>query len=60
MTFGQDWGWGSSPEESAQILDRYLDLGGNFIDTANVYTKGHSEKSSAIILERRPVSDKKP
>ena len=44
MTFGQDWGWGSSPEESARILNRYLDLGGNFIDTANVYTKGHSEK----------------
>jgi len=48
MTFGQDWGWGSAPEESARILDRYLDLGGNFIDTANVYTKGHSE---AIIGE---------
>lgn len=44
MTFGQDWGWGSSPEDSARILDRYLDLGGNFIDTANLYTKGHSEK----------------
>jgi aryl-alcohol dehydrogenase-like predicted oxidoreductase len=44
MTFGQDWGWGSTPEESARVLDRYLDLGGNFIDTANVYTKGHSEK----------------
>jgi aryl-alcohol dehydrogenase-like predicted oxidoreductase len=44
MTFGQDWGWGSSPEDSTRILDRYLDLGGNFIDTANLYTKGHSEK----------------
>jgi aryl-alcohol dehydrogenase-like predicted oxidoreductase len=44
MTFGQDWGWGSSPEDSARILDRYLELGGNFIDTANLYTKGHSEK----------------
>lgn len=44
MTFGQDWGWGSAPEESAGILDRYLDVGGNFIDTANLYTKGHSEK----------------
>lgn len=43
MTFGQDWGWGASPEESARILDRYVELGGNFIDTANVYTKGHSE-----------------
>jgi aryl-alcohol dehydrogenase-like predicted oxidoreductase len=44
MTFGQDWGWGASAEDSARILDRYVDLGGNFIDTANVYTKGHSEK----------------
>jgi aryl-alcohol dehydrogenase-like predicted oxidoreductase len=44
MTFGQDWGWGSSPEDSTRILDRYLDRGGNFIDTANLYTKGHSEK----------------
>jgi aryl-alcohol dehydrogenase-like predicted oxidoreductase len=44
MTFGQDWGWGSPPEDSARILDRYLELGGNFIDTANIYTKGHSEK----------------
>jgi aryl-alcohol dehydrogenase-like predicted oxidoreductase len=44
MTFGQEWGWGSSPEESTGILDRYLELGGNFIDTANVYTKGHAEQ----------------
>ena len=44
MTFGQDWGWGSNVEDSQRVLDRYLDLGGNFIDTANVYTKGHSEK----------------
>ncbi len=44
MTFGQDWGWGATPEDSAGILDRFLDRGGNFIDTANVYTKGHSEK----------------
>jgi aryl-alcohol dehydrogenase-like predicted oxidoreductase len=44
MTFGQDWGWGSSVEESQRVLDRYLELGGNFLDTANVYTKGHSEK----------------
>jgi aryl-alcohol dehydrogenase-like predicted oxidoreductase len=43
MTFGDDWGWGSTPTESAAILGRYLARGGNFIDTANVYTKGHSE-----------------
>src|SRR6201992_2790328 len=44
MTFGEDLGWGSSIEESKQIIDRYTDLGGNFIDTANFYTKSHSEK----------------
>src|SRR5262249_6547397 len=44
MTFGEDWGWGSSVADSKAILDRYLDKGGNFIDTANLYTRGHSEK----------------
>ena len=43
MTFGEDWGWGSSVAESEAILAAYLDRGGNFIDTANGYTKGHSE-----------------
>jgi len=44
MTFGEDLGWGSSVEESQRIIDRYLELGGNFLDTANFYTKSHSEK----------------
>ena len=44
MTFGEDLGWGSSVEESQQIMDRFIELGGNFIDTANFYTKSHSEK----------------
>lgn len=44
MTFGNDHGWGSSPEESTNILAAYLDRGGNSIDTANIYTNGHSEK----------------
>jgi len=44
MTFGLDWGWGSTPEDSGDILAAYLDRGGNFLDTANIYTKGHSEK----------------
>jgi len=44
MTFGEDLGWGSSVEESQRIMDRYFELGGNFIDTANFYTKSHSEK----------------
>jgi len=45
MTFGQDpGGAGCSVEESEKILATYLDRGGNFIDTANFYTNGHSEK----------------
>ena len=44
MTFGEDLGWGTSVEESQHIIDRYIELGGNFIDTANFYTKSHSEK----------------
>jgi aryl-alcohol dehydrogenase-like predicted oxidoreductase len=44
MTFGEDLGWGSSVEESQRIIDRFIELGGNFIDTANFYTRGHSEK----------------
>lgn len=44
MTFGEDWGWGSSVKDSEAILDNFIARGGNFIDTANAYTKGHSEK----------------
>ncbi len=44
MTFGEDWGWGSSPEESRKVYDTFLEAGGNFIDTANVYTNGTSER----------------
>src|ERR1700692_1967292 len=44
MTFGEDLGWGSSVDESQRIIDRFVELGGNFIDTANFYTKGHSEQ----------------
>jgi len=44
MTFGPDWGWGADKEESRRIFDTYIDAGGNFIDTANRYTDGSSEK----------------
>ena len=44
MTFGEDWGWGSSKDEARKIYDLYREAGGNFIDTANIYTGGTSEK----------------
>ena len=44
MTFGEDWGWGASKEESKKIYDVFREAGGNFIDTANIYTNGTSEE----------------
>jgi aryl-alcohol dehydrogenase-like predicted oxidoreductase len=44
MTFGEDFGWGATPEESHAMLSEYLGRGGNFVDTANIYTGGHSER----------------
>jgi len=44
MTFGEDWGWGASKEESRAIFDAFVEAGGNFVDTANRYTDGTSEK----------------
>jgi len=43
MTFGEDWGWGSAKDEARKIYDAYRAAGGNFIDTANLYTNGTSE-----------------
>jgi aryl-alcohol dehydrogenase-like predicted oxidoreductase len=44
MTFGEDWGWGSSLDEARKVYEAYRAAGGNFIDTANLYTNGTSEK----------------
>ena len=44
MTFGEDWGFGSPVPESEAIMGRYFERGGNFVDTANGYTGGHSER----------------
>jgi aryl-alcohol dehydrogenase-like predicted oxidoreductase len=55
MTFGEDpGGAGCSVEESERILAAYLDLGGNFVDTANFYTNGHSEKILGDFFAARP------
>ncbi len=43
MTFGEDWGWGSSKDVSRKVFDAFVDKGGNFLDTANMYTQGTSE-----------------
>lgn len=44
MTFGEEWGFGVNKEESKKVFDEFVNAGGNFLDTANVYTNGSSEK----------------
>jgi aryl-alcohol dehydrogenase-like predicted oxidoreductase len=55
MTFGQEWGFGTDEATSKRMMDRYIDLGGNFIDTANIYTGGHSERIIGEHLGRDPA-----
>lgn len=44
MTFGTEWGTGADAAESRRIFDAYAAAGGNFVDTANRYTEGTSER----------------
>ncbi|MGW3094990.1 aldo/keto reductase [Streptomyces sp. NPDC001102] len=43
-TFGTEWGWGAERDEARKMFDLYVERGGNFIDTANTYTNGSSER----------------
>jgi len=53
MTFGTDWGWGADRDEARRIFDAYVDRGGNFIDSANRYTEGTSERFVGEFAEGR-------
>lgn len=44
MTFGLEWQLGAGYEDSKKVFDVFVNAGGNFIDTANRYTEGTSEK----------------
>ncbi|MEM0953500.1 MAG: aldo/keto reductase [Pseudomonadota bacterium] len=44
MTFGSDEPWCADEQESRAMFDAFVDAGGNFIDTADLYTQGESEK----------------
>jgi diketogulonate reductase-like aldo/keto reductase len=43
MTFGTEWGWGADEATAPQLFNTYVDAGGNFIDTADLYTGGTNE-----------------
>jgi len=58
MTFGTENGWGCDRDTSRALFDRYLDAGGNFIDTADVYTRGTSETWLGEFIAERGVRDR--
>ena len=53
-----NFGGRSNPAESKKILDQYLELGGNFIDTANVYNDGKSEEVIGQWMKERGTRDR--
>ncbi len=53
MTFGTEYGWGTDINEARKMLDLYIENGGNFVDTANVYTNGSSEKMLGELLKEK-------
>lgn len=53
MTFGKEWGWGNEKAASREIFNYYLDHGGNFVDTADMYTSGSSEEFIGDFMQER-------
>src|SRR5258705_3028376 len=58
MTFGNEWGWGAEEQTTRAIFDRYVAAGGNFIDTADLYTEGHSEELVGKFIGERGLRDR--
>lgn len=52
-TFGTGWGHGATAEDSATIFNAYVEAGGNFIDTADIYQFGQSEEIVGDLLQGR-------
>ena len=57
MTFGTAR-WGSDAAGSAAVFDAYVAAGGNFIDTADVYSGGHSEELVGELIAERGLRDR--
>jgi aryl-alcohol dehydrogenase-like predicted oxidoreductase len=58
MTFGTEWGWGADEESSRAMFIRYLEMGGNFVDTADGYTNGKSEQLVGKFLQETGAREK--
>lgn len=51
MTFGMP-GWGTDYAEAEKMVSHYRELGGNFVDTANFYAQGESERMLGQLLKQ--------
>lgn len=58
MTFGTEWGWGAEEKTAREVFDRYVEAGGNFLDTADLYTGGHSEELLGKFISERGLRDR--
>ncbi|MBW4619952.1 MAG: aldo/keto reductase [Cyanosarcina radialis HA8281-LM2] len=58
MTFGTEWGWGADEETARQLFNTYIEAGGNFIDTADLYTGGTSETWLGKFVAERNLRDR--
>lgn len=58
MTFGTDWGWGSDESAARAIFDAFVDAGGNFVDTADLYVGGKSEELLGRFVRERKLRDR--
>lgn len=54
MTFGGK----TDQEEAFRMVDRFMEAGGNFVDTANVYGRGKSEEITGRALNRDGKRDR--
>ncbi|TIV98151.1 MAG: aldo/keto reductase [Mesorhizobium sp.] len=58
MTFGTEWGWGADRETARAMFDAYVEAGGNFFDTADLYTGGTAETWVGEFVAERGLRDK--
>jgi aryl-alcohol dehydrogenase-like predicted oxidoreductase len=49
----QTFGWGADDVAAHALADKYVDAGGNFFDTSNIYNKGESERILGAWLKSR-------
>ncbi|RWH75792.1 aldo/keto reductase [Mesorhizobium sp.] len=58
MTFGTEWGWGADRDAARAMFDAYVEAGGNFFDTADLYTGGTAETWLGEFVAERGLRDK--